>query len=157
MTRLAGLLLSALALQICLGLSNVLFGLPLAVAVAHNAGGAALLLTLVLVNYHARTALVRVKLHVGSLAFQPPASDWHPAQRGATGRPLAGGRVRRCGVIIWGWKPNWGGGDAHHSLVITCHARCYRGRLLVFGNLGIGLCAGGAATVNHVVDGALMR
>ena len=59
--RLAGLLLSALALQICLGLSNVLFGLPLAVAVAHNAGGAALLLTLVLVNYHARTALVRVK------------------------------------------------------------------------------------------------
>ena len=61
MTRLAGLLLVALAAQISLGLSNVLLGLPLAVAVAHNAGGAALLLTLVLVNYHTRTALVRVK------------------------------------------------------------------------------------------------
>ena len=61
MTRLAGLLLLALGVQISLGMSNVLFGLPLVVAVAHNAGGAALLLTLVLVNYHARTALVRVK------------------------------------------------------------------------------------------------
>ncbi|MGO2285264.1 COX15/CtaA family protein [Pseudomonas lundensis] len=61
MTRLAGLLMLALGLQVSLGISNVLFGLPLAVAVAHNAGGAALLLTLVLVNYHARTALVRVK------------------------------------------------------------------------------------------------
>lgn len=59
MTRLAGLLMLALGLQLSLGVSNVLFGLPLAVAVAHNAGGAALLLTLVLVNYHARTALVR--------------------------------------------------------------------------------------------------
>jgi cytochrome c oxidase assembly protein subunit 15 len=39
----------------------VLFHLPLPVAVAHNAGGAALLLTMVLVNYHARTSLVRVK------------------------------------------------------------------------------------------------
>ena len=48
-------------MQISLGVSNVLLGLPLAVAVAHNAGGAALLLTLVLVNYHARTVLVRVK------------------------------------------------------------------------------------------------
>ncbi|NVZ79933.1 heme A synthase, partial [Pseudomonas gingeri] len=44
-----------------LGLSNVYFHLPLPVAVAHNAGGAALLLTLVLINYHARTALVRVR------------------------------------------------------------------------------------------------
>ncbi|MBD8271493.1 COX15/CtaA family protein [Pseudomonas fluorescens] len=61
MTRLAGLLLIALAAQISLGLSNVAFGLPLPVAVAHNAGGAALLLTLVLVNYHARTSLVRVR------------------------------------------------------------------------------------------------
>jgi cytochrome c oxidase assembly protein subunit 15 len=51
----------ALAVQVSLGLSNVVFGLPLVVAVAHNAGGAALLLTLVLVNYHARTALVRVR------------------------------------------------------------------------------------------------
>ncbi|KAF1033385.1 MAG: Heme A synthase [Pseudomonas sp.] len=61
MTRLAGLLLIALAVQISLGLSNVYFHLPLPVAVAHNAGGAALLLTLVLVNYHARTSLVRVR------------------------------------------------------------------------------------------------
>ena len=61
MTRLAGLLMLALGLQLSLGVSNVLFGLPLAVAVAHNAGGAVLLLTLVLVNYHARTALVRVQ------------------------------------------------------------------------------------------------
>lgn len=60
MTRLAGLLLIALAAQIALGISNVLFHLPLPVAVAHNAGGAALLLTLVLVNYHARTSLLRV-------------------------------------------------------------------------------------------------
>ena len=64
MTRLAGLVLIALAAQITLGISNVLFHLPLPVAVAHNAGGAALLLTLVLVNYHARTSLVRVKHHV---------------------------------------------------------------------------------------------
>jgi cytochrome c oxidase assembly protein subunit 15 len=35
------------------------------VAVAHNAGGAALLLTMVLVNYHARTSLVRVKQPFG--------------------------------------------------------------------------------------------
>jgi cytochrome c oxidase assembly protein subunit 15 len=61
MTRLAGVLLIALAAQICLGLSNVYFHLPLPVAVGHNAGGAALLLTLVLVNYHARTSLVRVR------------------------------------------------------------------------------------------------
>jgi cytochrome c oxidase assembly protein subunit 15 len=60
MTRLAVLLLIALAAQITLGISNVLFHLPLPVAVAHNAGGAALLLTLVLVNYHARTSLLRV-------------------------------------------------------------------------------------------------
>jgi cytochrome c oxidase assembly protein subunit 15 len=61
MTRLAGLVLIALAAQITLGISNVLFHLPLPVAVAHNAGGAALLLTMVLVNYHARTSLVRIK------------------------------------------------------------------------------------------------
>jgi len=64
MTRLAGLVLTALAAQIALGISNVVFHLPLPVAVAHNAGGAALLLTLVLVNYHARTSLVRVRHQV---------------------------------------------------------------------------------------------
>jgi len=59
MTRLAGLVLVALAAQITLGVSNVLLHLPLLVAVAHNAGGAVLLLSMVLVNYHARTSLVR--------------------------------------------------------------------------------------------------
>ncbi|MBC9252929.1 cytochrome B [Pseudomonas alcaligenes] len=54
--RLAGLVLLALGLQVSLGVSNVLLHLPLAVAVAHNAGGAALLLSLVLVNYRLRAA-----------------------------------------------------------------------------------------------------
>ncbi|WP_068828904.1 COX15/CtaA family protein [Pseudomonas sp. BMS12] len=52
--RLAGLLLLTLAVQVSLGVSNVLLHLPLAVAVAHNAGGAALLLALVLINYRLR-------------------------------------------------------------------------------------------------------
>ncbi len=52
--RLAGLLIAALALQVGLGISNVLLNLPLTVAVAHNGGGAALLLVLVLVNYRLR-------------------------------------------------------------------------------------------------------
>ena len=54
LSRLAGLVLLALAAQVSLGISNVVFHLPLLVAVAHNAGGAALLLTLVLVNYRLR-------------------------------------------------------------------------------------------------------
>ena len=52
--RLAGMLLLALAAQVSLGISNVLLHLPLQVAVAHNAGGALLLLSLVLVNYRVR-------------------------------------------------------------------------------------------------------
>lgn len=52
--RLARLVLLALAVQIGLGISNVLFHLPLPVAVAHNAGGAMLLLCMVLVNYRIR-------------------------------------------------------------------------------------------------------
>lgn len=52
--RLAGLLLAALALQIGLGISNVLLNLPLAVAVAHNGGGALLLLVTVLINHRLR-------------------------------------------------------------------------------------------------------
>src|SRR5690606_5882771 len=50
-TSLAALLLAALAVQLALGISNVLLNLPLAVAVAHNGGGAALLLVLVLINF----------------------------------------------------------------------------------------------------------
>ncbi|QXI28640.1 COX15/CtaA family protein [Pseudomonas vanderleydeniana] len=80
MTRLAGLLLCALAAQIGLGLSNVYFHLPLPVAVAHNAGGAILLLTLVLINYHARTALVRVRR-------QAPAR-WRFSPRGVVHGPI---------------------------------------------------------------------
>jgi len=80
MTRLAGLLLAALAVQISLGVSNVVFHLPLTVAVAHNAGGAALLLTLVLVNYHARTALVRVRA--------PRFARWTFSPRRATAGPF---------------------------------------------------------------------
>lgn len=56
LSRLAGLLLLALAVQVGLGISNVIFHLPLLVAVAHNAGGAALLLSMVLINYRLRTA-----------------------------------------------------------------------------------------------------
>jgi cytochrome c oxidase assembly protein subunit 15 len=54
LSRLARLVLLALAVQIGLGVSNVLFHLPLPVAVAHNAGGAMLLLCMVLVNYRIR-------------------------------------------------------------------------------------------------------
>jgi len=43
-----------LVLQVSLGISNVLFGLPLAVAVAHNAGAALLLSSLVVLNYRVR-------------------------------------------------------------------------------------------------------
>jgi len=80
MTRLAGLVLIALAAQITLGISNVLFHLPLPVAVAHNAGGAALLLTIVLVNYHARTSLVRVK--------QPVLARWRLSPRKHVAAPI---------------------------------------------------------------------
>jgi heme a synthase len=57
--RLAGLLIMALTLQIALGISNVVFHLPLLVAVAHNLGGALLLLSLVLINYQLRPPLVK--------------------------------------------------------------------------------------------------
>lgn len=49
----------AVLVSLALGLSNVYWHLPLAVAVAHNAGGALLLLTLVALNYYSRTARVR--------------------------------------------------------------------------------------------------
>ncbi|MGG2398490.1 COX15/CtaA family protein [Pseudomonas sp. SH1-B] len=55
LSRLAKLMLAALALQVGLGISNVIFHLPLLVAVAHNAGGAALLLSMVLINYRLRS------------------------------------------------------------------------------------------------------
>lgn len=58
MRRQANVILALLVLQVALGLSNILWSLPLAVAVAHNAGGALLLLSLVSLNYnlHKHTA-----------------------------------------------------------------------------------------------------
>lgn len=47
----ASMLLGTLALQVGLGISNVVFGLPLPVAVAHNAGAALLLAGMVMLNY----------------------------------------------------------------------------------------------------------
>ncbi len=44
-----------LGLQICLGISNVVFALPLAIAVAHNAVGALLLLAMVTLNHRVLT------------------------------------------------------------------------------------------------------
>jgi cytochrome c oxidase assembly protein subunit 15 len=44
------ILLGLLLLQVGLGISNVLFSLPLPVAVAHNAGAALLLIALVVIN-----------------------------------------------------------------------------------------------------------
>ena len=52
--RLASCILAALALQVCLGIANVLGGLPLPVAVAHNGVAAVLLLTLITLVYSTR-------------------------------------------------------------------------------------------------------
>ncbi len=46
-----------LTLQVVLGISNVVFSLPLWVAVLHNGGAALLLCTLILVNYRLATAI----------------------------------------------------------------------------------------------------
>ncbi len=49
--RLGGLLLVLLCAQVALGITNILAGLPLPVAVAHNALAALLLVTLVVINF----------------------------------------------------------------------------------------------------------
>ena len=49
-----GFVLGALVLQVCLGLSNIIFYLPLSVAVAHNLGGALLLISIIMLNYRLR-------------------------------------------------------------------------------------------------------
>lgn len=54
MRRMAGIIALLLAIQIGLGIANVLLRLPLPVAVAHNAGAALLLLTLVMLNHLSR-------------------------------------------------------------------------------------------------------
>lgn len=56
MRSMANTLLILLLLQLCLGLSNVIWSLPLAIAVAHNAGGALLLLGLITLNYRLHKA-----------------------------------------------------------------------------------------------------
>ena len=48
---LASMLLATLGLQVLLGISNVVFSLPLPVAVAHNAGAALLLAGMVMLNF----------------------------------------------------------------------------------------------------------
>ena len=55
---LAWLLAGVLAVQLALGIGNVLLVLPLSVAVLHNAGAAALLLVLVSVNFAVRSDTV---------------------------------------------------------------------------------------------------
>lgn len=57
--RLAQAILVVLIAQISLGISNVEFGFPIAVAVAHNLVGALLLLTMVTLNYLLLTAKVQ--------------------------------------------------------------------------------------------------
>lgn len=61
MRRQANVLLGLLVVQLSLGVSNIVWSLPLAVAVAHNAGGALLLLAMVNLNYRLKqsTALPR--------------------------------------------------------------------------------------------------
>jgi len=52
--RQAHVIAGLLGVQVLLGMSNIIWQLPLAVAVAHNAGGALLLLALVTLNYRLR-------------------------------------------------------------------------------------------------------
>jgi cytochrome c oxidase assembly protein subunit 15 len=54
LARYGAALLGVLLLQIALGIANVVAGLPLAVAAAHNAGAAILLVTAVVINFALR-------------------------------------------------------------------------------------------------------
>jgi cytochrome c oxidase assembly protein subunit 15 len=80
------LVVLALAVQVALGISNVIFHLPLPIAVAHNAGGAALMLTLTLVNYRVRSALGwAVKAAPGhSFAARHQGQGLHPDKQPGT-------------------------------------------------------------------------
>ena len=57
--RMAAILIGVLIVQLGLGISNIVFGFPLAVAVAHNLGGALLLLAFVTLNHRIFTAQPR--------------------------------------------------------------------------------------------------
>jgi cytochrome c oxidase assembly protein subunit 15 len=54
LARYGAALLAVLLVQLALGIANVVAGLPLAVAAAHNAGAAILLLTAVVINFALR-------------------------------------------------------------------------------------------------------
>ena len=60
--RLGAALVLLLTTQLLLGVSNVVFALPLAVAVVHNAGGAALLIFLTLLNVQLRQTSTKTQL-----------------------------------------------------------------------------------------------
>ncbi len=51
-------ILALLVIQVALGISNIIWSLPLWVAVAHNAGGAFLLISMVTLNYHLRKSTI---------------------------------------------------------------------------------------------------
>jgi cytochrome c oxidase assembly protein subunit 15 len=55
----AKIVLSVLLVQLLLGVGNIVLDFPLAVAVAHNLGGALLLLTVVTLNHRVFTAQPR--------------------------------------------------------------------------------------------------
>lgn len=59
LAKLGGVLGLVLVIQVSLGIANVLFSLPLPVAVAHNGVAALLLLTLVMLNFRLAKALKR--------------------------------------------------------------------------------------------------
>ncbi len=89
----AMVLAAAVAMQIGLGISNVLFHLPLVTAVAHNAGGAALMLSVVMINYRLRRVGYRISSGTGfsreeagtftaSLSARLPSSRLKPVPQG---------------------------------------------------------------------------
>ncbi|MGJ8687144.1 MAG: COX15/CtaA family protein [Spongiibacteraceae bacterium] len=59
--RLSVVILLVLIAQLALGISNVIFSFPIAIAVAHNLVGALLLLTVVTANYYLQTAVLNQK------------------------------------------------------------------------------------------------
>lgn len=58
-SRFAFTLLAILLAQVTLGISNIVFGLPIEVAVLHNAGGAALLICVIIILHSMKTNGVR--------------------------------------------------------------------------------------------------
>lgn len=90
---------AAVCVQVGLGIANVLGGLPLPVAVAHNAGAGLLLATMTALNLQLAPLAVRARraapaIRAGEGGSAGPDTD----PRGASARPaLAGGVPRRCG------------------------------------------------------------